>query len=323
MNDERLDDLIDQHLNDTMNAADRAELEDRLLHSAADRARFWKLAETHVLVHEGIQQMLAAPAPNLERAGVSMGTTMTPRVIPRSVWLQWRPLTAAAAGLVFGMFCTTIVRAYVGPNAGKVMTLLREGFESGTTGTLPGLPREAGAWSGDEARVVAAENGVKPKNGVKMLRFVSATFVGENAKHSAWGDVYRLVDLRGQVRESKSLLRLTASFDAGPFPAGQEYACCAELITLEDDLADAPQPLSLPWVHENGASAAKRNFPLKGDGVWKEASVEVPVSPQTRFVLVHLAVQRRKPYPPAEPVQFGGHYLDDVKLEILTQPGLR
>ena len=44
------------------------------------------------------------------------------------------------------------------------------------------------------------------------------------------------------------------------------------------------------------------------------------MSPQTRYVLVHLAMRRRKPYPPTEPVQFSGHYLDDVKLELRTQP---
>ena len=89
---------------------------------------------------------------------------------------------------------------------------------------------------------------------------------------------------------------------------------------MEDDPAGAPQPLALPWVRENSASVAARKFPMTGDGVWQTAAVEVPVSPQTRFILVHLAVLRRKPFPPAEPVQFGAHYLDDVKLELVAKP---
>ena len=44
MNDERLDRLIDAHLNGEMTEAERRELEERLLHSAADRVRFWELA---------------------------------------------------------------------------------------------------------------------------------------------------------------------------------------------------------------------------------------------------------------------------------------
>lgn len=318
MKDERLDDLIDQHLNGAMSDAARRELEERLLHSAADRARFWELAETHVLVHEGVQQRLAEPEANPASAG-SIPIAL-PRVTPRFVWLQWRPLTAAAVGLMLGMFCTSLVWAYVGPHAGKVVRLLQEGFESGALETLPGLPRETGVWSGDVARVVAAENGLQPRSGAKMLRFVSATFPGENARQSAWGDVYRLVDLRGQVTDGRAVLRLTASFQAARFPTGEEYSCSVELCALEHELTEAPEPLALPWVRENSAATALRKVPLQSDGGWQEAAVEVPVSPQTRFILVHLAVLRVKPYPPAEPVQFGGHYLDDVKLELLTRP---
>jgi len=316
--DERLDDLIDQHLNGVLGDAERRELEERLLHSAADRARFWELAETHVLVHQGVQQRLVEPAASPASAGSAPAAL--PRVTPRFIWLQWRPLTAAAAGLAIGMLFTSMVWAYVAPHAGKVMLLFQEGFESGAPETLPGLPRATGVWAGDVARVVAAENGLQPKSGANMLRFVSATFPGENARQSAWGDVYRLVDLRGQVGAGKAVLRLSASFQAARFPVGEEYACGVELCALEHDLEDAPQPLALPWVRENCASAARRKLPLPGGGGWQEATVEVPVSPQTRFVLVHVAVLRAKPYPPAEPVQFGGHYLDDVKLELITKP---
>ncbi len=59
MNDERLDHLIDLHLDGAMTADERAELESRLLNSAADRAKFWDRAETHVLLHEGLQRQPA------------------------------------------------------------------------------------------------------------------------------------------------------------------------------------------------------------------------------------------------------------------------
>lgn len=60
MNDERLDQLIDAHLNGGMTEEERRELEERLLHSAADRVRFWELAETHTLLAEALQRKLAA-----------------------------------------------------------------------------------------------------------------------------------------------------------------------------------------------------------------------------------------------------------------------
>ncbi len=61
MNDERLDDLIDAHLSSAMNDDERFELEDRLLHSASDRVRFWELSEIHVMTHEVAQRLLSEP----------------------------------------------------------------------------------------------------------------------------------------------------------------------------------------------------------------------------------------------------------------------
>jgi len=68
MNDLRLDHLIDQHLDGGMAAEERAELEACLRHSAADRARFWDRAETHILLREGLQRLTAeAPAKKVRR----------------------------------------------------------------------------------------------------------------------------------------------------------------------------------------------------------------------------------------------------------------
>lgn len=315
MKDERLEHLVDAHLNGIMNEGERRELEERLLNSAADRARFWVMAETHVLIHEGMQQGLAQPE-ILPLDQPKSGERAQRRHVQPPVWLQWRPLTAAAVAV----FCTSVVWAYVGPYTGKAVTLMRESFESGTAETLPGLPQAARVWSGDLARVLVADGNVQPKNGTKMLRFISATHTGENAKFSAWGDVYQLVDLRGRVSNEKSVARLSASFNASRFSAGEDHLCKLELCALDMEFADAPKPLSLPWIRENSASTALRKFPMKGDGVWQEAAVEVAVSPQTRFILVHLSVMRAKPFPPVEPVQFSGHYVDDVKLELRTQP---
>jgi anti-sigma factor RsiW len=66
MTDESLDRLIDAHLNGEMTEAERHELEERLLHSAADRARFWQLAETHAVLHEALQRQLAGSAPRAD-----------------------------------------------------------------------------------------------------------------------------------------------------------------------------------------------------------------------------------------------------------------
>ncbi len=295
--------LIRRYLEGTATAEETRHLETLLLSDAGLRREFLRYA-------------------HLDAALAERRTAATPPALKHRTWMQWRPLTAAAAGIILGMFCTSLVFAYASPRFATTARRLlwNEGFELGVRQTIPGLPNKTDGWFGDEARVVDAENGVQPKNGSKMLRFLSATFAGENAKQSIWGDVYRLVDLRGQIREGRALMRVTANFNGTHFPAGEEYSCDVELCALEEELANAPQPLALPWVRENSVAVGARKFSMKGDGLWQEAVAEVPVSPQTRCVLVHLAVLRRKPFPPAAPVTFNAHYLDEVKLELLSLP---
>lgn len=321
MNRQRLEALTDAWRESSLTEAQAAELNQTLRVSEEARRFFRAEAELHGLLHCAVMAATVAETSAQFSPQVTAGRNAASSW---SGWFRWRPLTAAAAGVVLGVFCTSVVLAYTSPKFAEAKALVRrllsESFESGVTETLPGLPQAAGGWSGDEARAVTAEQGMKPKQGAKMLRFVSATFAGENARRSAWGDVYRLVDLRGQVGDAKSVVRLSASFDAGQFAAGEEYSCSVELCALELDLTGAPQPLTLPWVRENSAATGLRKIPMKGDGVWQESVVEVPVSPQTRYLLVHLAVLRTKPFPPAEPVLFSGHYLDDVKLELLSRP---
>jgi hypothetical protein len=307
MTDERLDELIDQHLNGVMDDGSRTELEERLLHSATDRTRFWELAESHALLHEGLQQQRDEPV----RA----------RAKQRSLWMHWRPLAAAAAGIALGMFGTSMVFAYVAPRARAV--LLREGFESGVVRTAPGLPGETGVWSGDEAEVVAAADALKAKAGSHMLRFSSATHAGENVPKSNWGDVYRLVDLGGLAGAEVASLRLVANFASTPYPANEEYVCYLELCAVEEGAMPATLPDKLSWYRENSSAIATRKLPLKGDGSWKAINVVMPLPPQARYALVHVAVMRAKPARSAEPVQFGIQYVDEVKLELISPSGVR
>jgi hypothetical protein len=309
MTDERLDDLIDQHLNGTMSHETRAELEERLLHSATDRARFWEMAESHALLHEGLQQQRTE--------------AVAPRVKPRTVWFQWRPLAAAAAGIALGMFGTSMVFAYVAPRTPSRTVLLREGFESGVVSTTPGLPKEASVWSGDEAEVVEGTDQLKAKGGSRMLRFSRATHAGENAPKSNWCDVYRLVDLSGVASDEGVSLRLVANFASTTMAKDEEYVCFVELCTVEEGTLPTALPDSLTWYRENSAAIASRKLPLKGDGNWKAVNVMMPMPPQARHALVHVAVMRAKPARSAEPVVFGGHYVDDVKLELISPSGVR
>lgn len=275
------------------------------------------------LDHMNLEVALEAAAEAEELLAEARPLAKSSTLTPRSPWMQWRPITAAAAGIVLGMFGTTMVWSYVVPRAARRVAVLREGFESGVTRTVPGLPATPDVWSGDEAEVVPESDHLKAKTGARMLRFMHATHVGENASKSTWGDVYRLVDLGSPAGENPDSLRLVANFAATPFSADEEYVCAVELCAVQEGELPTPLPADLPWYRENSASVAARKMPLKGDGTWLPINIVMALPPQARYILVHVAVMRSKPARSAEPVQFTGHYVDDVKLEIVSPSALR
>ncbi len=237
----------------------------------------------------------------------------------RSVWLSWRPLMAAAAGIVFGMFCTSMVFGYVVPRTMQEwQTVFSEGFESGIVKTAPGLPCETSNWGGDEAEVVASAPGAKTHGGTKMLRFVSATYPGENSPRSQWGDVYRLVDVRGLAGERRALARLSASFSQGAFTGEERFVFRLGAYALDQELSTLPAPLNLAWLQQNNSATGSRRAVLTSTLQWQDVSVEVPITRDTRYVMLHLAMVQEQPVLESGSVQFRAHFMDDVKLEIVS-----
>lgn len=235
-------------------------------------------------------------------------------------WLSWRPLTAAAAGIVFGMFCTSVVFAYVGSSLGKVLTLLQDSFESGSAPEVSGIPREIGKWSGDFTEIVGEQKGVKPANGKKMLRFLRADFEGKvKAEGSYISELYRLVDVRDYRREfgdGGAVAQLSAVFDAMAFPAVDSFDCSVSLYALDAETALALwKDESVIIARESLAMACSNRTRLDRDPkTWQPVTAEVRLPAHTDFLLIHIAVdhstksQRR--------VTFDGHYLDDVRLTL-------
>jgi hypothetical protein len=217
------------------------------------------------------------------------------------------------------MFFTSVVFGYVVPRTmERVRTVFSESFESGVTKTVPGLPHETSLWAGDEAEVVASASGSKAHDGVKMLRFVSATYPGENSPRSQWGDVYRLVDVRGMAGEGRTMARLSASFAQSSAVAEERFVCRAEALALDKELSALPAPLDLAWLQQNNSATGSRRAVLMGTGQWQDVSVEVPITRETRYVMLHLAMVQEQPIIESGSVQFPAHLMDDVKLEIVS-----
>lgn len=292
-------------------AEELAALETRLRTDAVFREQYVR----YMNLDEALGMAVSALAPASEPA-------RTRSALP---WTQgpWRWTRPVGVGLLAGLLSATVTWAVALPWFADarvtIRTILGESFETAIAATLPGLPSDCGAWSGDEAVVVTAEQGVTPRNGRRMLRFLSASYAGDYSPRNQWSDVYRLVDVRGLARDDHERARLFASFAQTPVEAGEQYACSVEAIALEHNPGPPPLPLALPRTLERGSVAGAHTLPLTGDRAWREVSVEVPISPKTQFVLLHVAATRTSPAVETGPVRFSGHYMDDVKLELVSR----
>ena len=107
--------LFTGHAAETLTAAEHAELQEALRNDAEAR-RLW-------FVHQDVEAGVRARALSPPVVAVAPRTQKVMR------WHSWRPLTAAAAGIVIGLFSSSLVFSkspYL-----SVLTLIAESFEDG------------------------------------------------------------------------------------------------------------------------------------------------------------------------------------------------
>ncbi|MEK0447543.1 MAG: hypothetical protein RLZZ399_2864 [Verrucomicrobiota bacterium] len=307
---DRLDTLLARLVDETISPQEQTELETILSSEPEAQKRYIRYLELHDELNE---------TPPIG----ALPTAATPKAVlfPRGI-AAWRLWTGAAACVLVGMLFASVAWAYAAPRLRekprRFIPVFAESFEGKRGNIESGLPPAVGMWSGDEARIVGAEHGVRPKSGTTMLRFVSSTHPEEHAPTSAWGDIYRLVEWPQSFAAEAGRLRLSASFAAEPAADAEQYAMSLELLALDSYPLDSTQPIALPSIRNLSNSVMARILPLNRDGKWQNLAVEAPISPSTRYVLIHLAMVRRFPKPSAEPARFSGHFLDDIKLEFLA-----
>jgi len=245
---------------------------------------------------------------------------------PWSAWFQWRPLAAAAAGIVFGMLCTSVVFGYVRPLAAKAITLLQESFENGPAPLVTGVPTVAGVWSGDDTEIVGAQQGVQPMSGAKMLRFLRADFEGKaEAEGSYFSDVYQLLDLRphrGEFADGGAVVQLSAGFNAFAFPEQERFVGSMSLTALDAETA-------LHGSLRNGQSLNADSLAMTSKGrlaldrdpaTWQPMKCELRLPPGADFILIRISVAHGSR--PQQRNSFAGHYLDDVCIAVARRSPL-
>jgi uncharacterized protein YnzC (UPF0291/DUF896 family) len=309
----RIDELAARLREAPLAAEEQVELDGLLQRCREARRRFvgGMLLETDL--REDTARLLAAPAQVARRsAGIA--------------WLAWRPLTAAAAGIVLGMVCTSVVFGYVAPRVGKVMTLLQENFESGPAPLATGMPVKAGQWTGDFAEVVGEQQGVKPETGGKMLRFLRADYEGKVKPEGSYvGDLYRLIDLRPyrhEFTDGSAVVRTSAGFNSASFPERERYSCAVRAYALSAEMVMSGEILNGDSLRDGGLAMASEGMPQldRDPRSWQRVESELRLPAEAEFLLIHVSVSNLT----KDEVKdvFRGHYLDEVRVSLLQRSPL-
>ena len=242
----------------------------------------------------------------------------------RSRWLAWRPLTAVAAGVVFGLFGASVLLGF-GPGGRwteKVTSLFVESFESGPAPLMTGVPQELNRWSGDLSEVVSEQQGVKPAHGTKMIRMLRADFEGKSVtKLNTYGDLIKIVDVRAFTRETNGgevVLSASALFNAANFPEAERYDGVVTLYAVDEIGYTEKNLLKDSLAHSCSGPGLSLD---RNPATWESATTRLQLPAGTHFVVVKVSVRRmpknKEPLSTLpNPITFSGHFVDDVRASI-------
>jgi hypothetical protein len=298
-------DLIQRHMAGTLDDAESDALQDALSTDAELRRLY--------LHYMNLDMALEAHA-STANATRHLLMALPDRVTPRGTrWLSWRPLTAAAAGLVIGLFSASIVWAISAPRMSteRLFSLQNGSFDEKRLER--GFPPQTGPWSGDEAAIT--DDG--------RLRFISPGSDSNVPSARAIScDVFQLVDLRPLrhtfSQEGESVLELSANFlDARPQNTKPSVTFFCQLYVFQGD--PAMQHKSWPQSITEALSSGSVQVTTLGKDAkgTRTLTAKCLVPAEADFAVVQIAAR-----PNLRPAKLQGLFVDDVKLTLKTSPEL-
>jgi hypothetical protein len=302
--------LIRLYLEGLSSEEETRRLEAEILHNPQVRRTFLRYARTDAA--------LAAhrrPAPeNSDRASLFSSSFF--HWVSRSS--LWRPLVgAAAAGLILGMICTSVVWAYVSPALTKHVVLMQESFESASVPLPTGIPRMAGIWGGDYSELVGEHQGVRPARGETMLRLLSPEYEGKTEQNSVRSDMYRVVDLspfRHEIERGEAMVQISALFNSkSPVDACRSDALITLYAFQGSHAFNQAHPMDSRLSQEAIAKVRKSISQLDSNpDTWEKLLAEMRLPAEADFLVIHIGM---KPTPSTKPADsYAGLYVDDVRL---------
>ena len=232
------------------------------------------------------------------------------------VFPKWRRFaTAAAAGLVFGLFCASIAWAIVVPRKATplVIPILTESFENPKTTIIDGFPSRTGEWGGDRAQIVGSSPNRLPLDGHSVLSL-------EASGDSNLGFLQQIVDVSPlpHAREGEMrVVEVIASFLAEQPGELERYTLrVASFKESPENIRDLWEGVTWREMDKITLTFSKTGLtaPIDATG-WQTLSAFVEVPVDARSVVISLAAGRLERKAPKTP-----HYVDDVRAELRIIP---
>lgn len=292
--------LIDQHLLGTISKDEAIELEAALASTKEAREDFRQRCNVDAALRQEAVQRAGAPAVKVSRP---------------ERWYAWRPLTAAAAGIAFGMFCSSVVYGFVLTRAAVKRTPLPV-FDPGFEGTKPldtGLPHSADEWGVRSARIVPAENGVRPLQGQHMLRMEPVSVSEQDKNH--YSIASQILDLRSLPLDAVSgtmEAQIAASFCAAG--SAVKEPCMIRVVALNEPPETATEDFWSKAENAGVVSLTQRFETRAGDSGWHTFAVKMPLPQGAQSLVIILSATS----PKNKPTQAAVRYLDDLQVSVLT-----
>lgn len=294
----RWGELISLHLLATISEDDAIELE------AA-------LASSHEAREDYRQRCNVDAALRQESAGQLMPTCVTATRLAR--WLTWRPLIAAAAGLVIGLVSASIVWAISAPrvSAERLFSLQNGSFDEKRLER--GFPKQAGIWGGDEAEIT--------NDG--RLSFISPGGDSNTPGGRAIAcDLFQLVDLRPlrhlPQQQGDAVLELSANFlDARPPNTNPSVTFFCQLYMFQGDPAALHETWSQSITDTIASGSAQVTTLGSRSSDWTALNAKCLVPAEADFAVIQIAAR-----PNLRPAKLQSLFADEVKFTLKTSPEL-
>lgn len=212
-------------------------------------------------------------------------------------------------GLVISVLCLSVA------SVSAQNLVVNPSFEIGTPGF--GWPSSYGEWVGDRSTAVAAQQGIVPVEGSKMLRFVYSGPSSPSGLYVAC-QVRHIIDVReylGFIRDGRAAVTLRASFNRVQLDAQTDTQFQVRVYAFTG------APSTYPTQVESGSWIAMQFTDLFSDAdllTWQIAETSLHLPANTEFVAFEVAAFEDI-YNDASVAEFDGHYCDVVEFALTDE----